>query len=115
MSGQYILGPDHVPTPEPDLDAWGRWMGTANLVVGRTLLADGLVGVVTTFLGLDHNDGDGPRQLFETRVIFARPGMAWQNPTGELGRYPTWATAEAGHADAVAAARARLLALGLTS
>lgn len=54
--------------------------------------------VSTVFLGLDHSFGGGAPVLFET-MIFGGP------LSGECWRYRTYAEAERGHAEAVAAAR----------
>jgi hypothetical protein len=99
----YILTPDHVAVPV-DQDTWARWVTTTDRQVARTAVApDSLVS--TVFLGLDHNWGDGPRQLFET-MVFGGP------LDQECVRYATWAQAEAGHQAMVAAVLAHRLLTG---
>jgi hypothetical protein len=83
----------HEPAPEPDLLAWGRWMGDADRQVRHTEQGD--VRVSTVFLGLDHQFGDGPPLLFETMTFVGDDSVSCE-------RYSTWAEAEAGHDRAVA-------------
>jgi hypothetical protein len=58
--------------------------------------------ISTIFLGEDHNWGDGPPLLFETKII----GGEYD---GEMWRYSTWDEAEAGHAAAVDLVRRKTL------
>lgn len=105
---KYILGPDHVPIPEPDLMTWAGWFETADRRVARTELADGAIEVSTVFLGLDHSFGSGVRRLFETMVFYHHPTDSRRSDDAPMERYPTWATAEAGHARIVEQVRAGL-------
>ena len=88
MSDKYILDGKKVVL-EPDLLAWGRWFETADRDVIKTDV--GKVRILTVFLGLDHQYGDGPPLLFETLVF----GGALDE---RMNRYSTWDEAEAGHA-----------------
>jgi hypothetical protein len=97
VSRWYVLGgPDgHTPIHEPDITKAAVWFGkTEERTVAKTALPGGLE-VSTVFLGLDHNMGDGPPQLFETMVFDgdSRGVDTW--------RCSTWTEAEAMHAAAV--------------
>ena len=87
MMDKYIL--DGKTPVLCDDRTWGRWMETAS----RHVMQEEREGVrvSTVFLGLDHQGGEGPHLLFET-MIFGGPHDQDQ------ARYPTWAEAEAGHA-----------------
>jgi len=75
--------------PCHDIENWGKWFETAFRVVAQDQVAD--VRISTVFLGLDHNfTGLGPPLLFETMVFHGDDGE-------QVGRYPTWEAAEAGH------------------
>jgi hypothetical protein len=92
----YILV-DRVPFAV-DLMTWAKWFENIdNRRIAETVIND-RCHVSTVFLGLDHNFRGGEPLLFETMIF----GGAYD---GELVRYATWAQAEAGHADAVTAAR----------
>ena len=82
-----------------DLVEWARRFGDSE---ARRVAEDHLslnVYVSTVFLGLDHGFQDGPPLLFETMVFGGPLDQAqW--------RYSTWEEAEAGHAEAVAMAKA---------
>lgn len=93
--GQYVIRNGKV-VPEPDLMAWGQWMGTADRVVARTNITEEIV-VSTVFLGLDHAWGGGKPVLWET-MIFGGKLDTYQT------RYTSRAAAEAGHIDAVSEA-----------
>lgn len=97
MSDKYILE-GRTPVRCDDLYKWARWFenGAARRVAFDHV-GDGLT-VSTVFLGLDHNWGEGPPQLFET-MIFGGPHDEYQE------RYSTWDEAVHGHARAVAMAQ----------
>lgn len=89
------------PYPVEDLMEWAVAFETLDRRVARTEV--GGVCVSTVFLGLDHNFGeDGPPLLFESAAFDHCRDVI------EIRRYPTWADAEAGHAELVAELRARL-------
>jgi hypothetical protein len=89
MSDRYILDNSHRPVPCEDLRTWARWMETADRVVAKTTVREGL-DVSTVFLGLDHRFGPGTPLLFETMVFRDGDG-------GDEERYATWDEAVAGH------------------
>jgi hypothetical protein len=98
---QYVLGPDHVPVPEPDFMAWCQWLGVdANRHVAYDVISP-TVGVSTIFLGVEHNRFSSAPTLFET-MVFDGDGYSEQR------RYRTWDEAKAGHAEVVARLRAQL-------
>lgn len=89
---------------EDDVLAWARWFESADRVLRQDRPAEGVL-VSTVFLGVDHDFlGDGPPVLWETMAFCpSLPGLdEFQD------RYATRAEAEAGHAAALAAARAAL-------
>lgn len=72
MNDKYILRPDGIAIPEPDLIAWAIWFEDSNRVVRQDVV--GTVLISTVFLGLDHNfTGQGPPLLFET-MVFRKDG-----------------------------------------
>jgi len=90
--GHYKLN-GHEPVRVADLLEWAHWFETADRQVMRTDLIDGST-VSTVFLGLDHNFMQKGRPvLFESAL--------WVDDEGwnVVGRYCTWAEAEAGHMD----------------
>ena len=93
MTTHYILD-DHTPIRESDLITWAAWLETADRIVKKTSVCNG-VDVSTVFLGLDHQWSDGPPLLFETLIFGGEHD-------GDMWRYSTWKQAEAGH-DAVVA------------
>lgn len=100
--GLYILR-DGMPVHEPDTLEWAKWYETSRSerIVEQTYLSIGggrEVKISTIFLALDHCYDDGPPILWET-MIFGGP------MDGNMWRYTTRAEAEAGHLDAVAAAK----------
>jgi hypothetical protein len=119
----YILNDDHEPVaitgPDPAL-RWGRWFEGALGIDSpearrkdkrRVAFTDlGFCTVSTVFLGVDHRFfDDGPPILFET-MVFANKAPAEVFPEeldGMMGRYSTWAEAEAGHEEFVAEVRQR--------
>lgn len=86
MSEHYILdGHDVVPA---ELMTWARWFEKGDRTVKKTTIGESKVS--TVFLGLDHNFGVGPPQLFET-MVFGGPLK------DEMYRCATWEQAEACH------------------
>ncbi len=116
MSYRYILGEDgKTPVPAGDLLSWAMAMekrdkdargpapGASWACLDFTFVS-AAVQVSTVFLGLDHRFGaDGPPVVFET-MTFGGPFDQEQD------RYSTWEEAEAGHAAAVARAKAAMAA-----
>ena len=88
-AGRYILDNSHRAVACEDLPTWAKWFETADRIVAKTTVRDGL-DVSTVFLGLDHAFGDGPPLLFETMVFHDGDGR-------EQDRYSTWDEAMAGH------------------
>lgn len=88
MNKNYILiGKEAVE--EPDIVKFGIWFETANRIVKKTTLPDG-IEVSTVFLGFNHQFmGDKPL-LFETMVLGGEHDEYQE-------RYSTWEEAEAGH------------------
>ena len=87
MSDHYILeGKKAVNT---DLMTWAKWYETAERHVAQKIGKNG-VRVSTVFLGLNHQWGNGPPQLFET-MIFGGEHDQYQE------RCETWEQAEAMH------------------
>lgn len=81
----YILR-DKKVVVESDLLAWSKWFKTANRRVARDEI--GFQEIITSFLGIDYQFGQGPPLLFETMVF----------PDCEICvRYATWDEAVAGH------------------
>lgn len=85
---------------EPDLLKWAEWFEgpddpaadrMAHRRVQKTTLATHTV--FTTFLGNDHNWGNGPPLVFETMMHRPDPDE-WEDPQW---RYSTFAQAEMGH------------------
>lgn len=112
---KYVLNKDNVPCPV-GLGTWSAWFeaegrkphGGRRRVAETTLEHPGIgpVWISTVFIGIDHSVGVGPRHLFETMICW-RHGT--ENRTWDREwRYPTWATAEAGHTKAVTLAQAYL-------
>jgi hypothetical protein len=64
---RYILDDAGNPCPEPDVVRWEDWYETAQRRVAESTIGD--VRISTVFLGLDHNFGDGPPELWETMVF----------------------------------------------
>ncbi len=66
--GHYVLDHLGVAHPEPDFEAWGRWMQTHERHVASSNLGE--VWISTVFLGLDHRSSSDDRApiLFETQV-----------------------------------------------
>lgn len=107
-----------VPSPHPGL------RGEERKRVGGDDSADGQYHVSTMFLRVDHQLHDGgPPLLFETMVFTVTgkttviqgmrlplmPTCSWQEDDGEWcgqRRYSTWAEAEAGHKEVLAAVNA---------
>jgi hypothetical protein len=85
MSDHYIL--DGKLPRKVDLMTWAEWYAKAYRHVADTM--KGNIRVSTVFLGLDHQWGNGPPELFET-VIFGCD-KEWQE------RCSTWEEAEAMH------------------
>lgn len=87
MTDKYILI-DRKAVKEPDLLKWGRWLETADRIVGQTEIGESRVS--TVFLGLDHAYGGGEPLLFETMVFDGALD-------GEQERCTTWEQAEEMH------------------
>jgi hypothetical protein len=98
----YVLDDDGVPLAVDDAIIWADWF----MKIDRRVALDyvGLSRVSTVFLGVDHAFGDGAPLLFET-MIFADDESKLDLA---CWRYSTRAEALAGHADALAALRARV-------
>jgi hypothetical protein len=87
----------HKTVGESNFMAWAKWFETANRVVKKTQVADG-VEVSTVFLGIDHGDLSSHELgqpihipiLFETMIFGG-------TRDGEMNRYATWDEAVAGH------------------
>lgn len=88
VSDKYILDADGNPVPCDDLMTWGRWIEDGNRTVAKTYVGDVLVS--TVFLGLNHQRGEGPPVLWETRVFGGKLD-------GEMHRYTSRADALKGH------------------
>lgn len=82
-----------IPVQVDDIIEWAEWYGTADRVVKKTELPNG-VRVSTVFLGTDHSFYGGTPILFET-MIFGGENDEYQE------RYATWEEAEAGHERAI--------------
>jgi hypothetical protein len=96
---RYVLNESGEPVPEPDLIAWGRWMGDgATRRVAMDWVGD--VRVSTVFLGLDHSFVPGGAPVLWETMIFGG------EHDGHTDRYTSQAEAIAGHASAVELARA---------
>ena len=86
MNVYYILeGHEAVKT---DLMTWARMFEKADRVVRKTTIGD--AEIITVFLGLDHQFGDGPPLLFETMVFGGKLDQ-------KQDRCTTWEEAEAMH------------------
>jgi hypothetical protein len=94
----YILNVQGTPVLEPDLMAWGLWMGCKERIVSRDTVNDSSVS--TVFLGLDHNYGAGPPILWETMVFGGPLDQEQDRCSGSREQ------AEAMHAKMVAKVRA---------
>lgn len=94
-----ILGPDHEPVAST-VEEWSAWLGHGFPMIIKRVANDNIgdTTVSTVFLGVDHNWGDGPPILFETKV-FGGDHDEWQ------WRYHTWDEAAQGHAAVVAAVK----------
>lgn len=80
-------------TPVDNFFEWAKWFETADRVVKKTILPDG-VKISTVFLGMDHAFMGEKPMLFET-MIFGGEHDGFQE------RYSTWDEAEAGHQRAI--------------
>lgn len=89
---KYILDKNGNPKEETDLMAWGKWMETADMIVGKTTI--GKVKISTVFLGLDHNFDGGKPLIYETMVFGGELD-------GEQMRYSTKQEAIKGHEEIV--------------
>jgi hypothetical protein len=69
----YIMDKDGTVRIEPDSSTWGRWLETTHRRLAETKLTGRTAGteiwISTEFLGIDHQFGDGPPLLFETKVF----------------------------------------------
>lgn len=92
MTDKYILTKNKRVVPCNDLLKWAKWFETADRLVEKTAVGEGVVS--TVFLGIDHNFGGRQKLLFET-MIFGGPldGSQW--------RYKNWTEARKGHKKAV--------------
>lgn len=65
MVQQYVLNDRGEPVPEPNIFAFAKWYDKFD---SRVALDDiGEVRVSTVFLGIDHQHGNGPPILWETK------------------------------------------------
>ena len=88
----YILDAEH-RVIEADLLTWGRWFEVVeNRHLARTKVRHLLI--LTTFLGIDIDFGEGRPSFFETRVLDALDEL-------ECVQYPLWEEALSGHHAAV--------------
>jgi hypothetical protein len=99
MGDYYIL--DGKTPVECDPLTWAKWVSETDTHVAYDEL-DGAT-VSTIFLGRPW--AHTPRLLFETMVFGLGDAKL-------VGRYPTWETAEAGHAEALELARRTLAGKG---
>ena len=86
--GYYILDGKE-PIEVSDITAWAVQFEMADRIVKQTPLHHDVV-VSTIFLGLDHQWGDGPPLLFETRIFGGKHDQ-------DQWPYSTWDEAVAGH------------------
>ena len=98
MSDRYVLDDNNIAHEEPDLMKWATWFEAADRRVDVTQVGEHQVS--TVFLGLNHQYGNGPPLLFETRVIKGDSGEDL-----DMMRYTTHAQALAGHDQMVAKVR----------
>lgn len=107
MTTMYMLDDKGAPVATTDTLRWAVWF---EKVENRSLVADkveGVGGVSTIFLGLDHDfTGEGPPVLWET-MIFIDDGSPAEllEFDGFQRRYTSRADALAGHAEALEALR----------
>lgn len=97
-----------VPEPCLDIMRYARWLQSADRIIGRDVLMDGDVVVVTEFTGT----GSDAARLFQT-VVFGEEHLQEFQRRYLMGRdalqkryYATWADAEKGHAEVLAQFRA---------
>ena len=97
MRLHYKLGKDHAVEP---CQFW-EWVAFMETPGADRVAADemGDIRVSTVFMGLNYSIGDGPPRVFET-MIFGGVHNHYQR------RYSTWDEAVAGHAEALALAKA---------
>lgn len=87
--GRYIMRPDGIVIPEPDLMAWACWLEENDRHIGEDFIGD--VRVSTVFLGLDYRfSSNGPPLLFETMIFGG-------DHDGFTHRYATHTEALQGH------------------
>lgn len=102
MTTRHVLNAAGDPVPEPDLMAWGRWLGgsAAARRVAQTVV--GAATVSTVFLGLDHNFmRSGPPLLYETTAVMGLI-RAWSedwSPDSPVKPVLADAMEDAGYAD----------------
>jgi hypothetical protein len=98
--GVYIEDPPGTLREIPILEYGERIARREECIVARDELADGRVLVSTTWIGLDHQFGEGPPLIYETMIFYeGYDGGLWQT------RHTYRADALAGHAEALAWAR----------
>lgn len=104
----YVLDEDGEAVPEPDLLAWGAWLGEASRSGGRHLGNDTVNGlrVSTVFLGMCHNharyrEPNMAPTLWETMVFDERGGETESPWHHYQDRYDSREAALAGHAEVV--------------
>lgn len=95
----YYILVDREPVATEDMSSWAAGMSIDRRRVALTELGGG-VEVSTVFLGIDHGFRPGPPVLFESMVFGLDDGEQ------DCWRYATWAAAEAGHEQIVAALHA---------
>ena len=68
----YLLSPSHELVPTEDLVEWAKAFELSRQLIS-TRIGEKLVS--TIFLGLDHNFGEGPPELFETMAFDGRESI----------------------------------------
>ena len=91
---KYILDESGNPVLEPDILKWAKWFESTfdGEYVRRVAITDigEEVSIITSFLALDHQWGDGSPLLYETMVFGGKLN-------GEQDRYSTKEEAVSGH------------------
>lgn len=95
MSEHYILD-GKIAVPVDDVLEWARRFDQKTKRVAKDEVAPGVV-VSTVFLGLNHQYGDGPPLIFETRIFGGDHDQ-------DMDRCSTWEEAEEMHHRMVALA-----------
>lgn len=85
----YILE-DKIPIPVPNLGALMEWYDQHDKECIVASVTRGEREIITRFICIDLNLGDGPPLIFETRIVTP-------NRTKLIEMYSTWEQAETGH------------------